>query len=119
MSNNKDIGNYGENLACEYLKENNYIILKRNYRSKIGEIDILASKSKILYVFEVKTRYSFKFGAPRECINKIKKRNIIATAQKYICENKLYKNNVEFDLIEVRLNYQNDQFAINHIKNIF
>lgn len=119
MGNNKIIGDYGEGLACNYLIQNEYKILCRNYRTRFGEIDIIALKGKVLHIFEVKSRYSLKFGFPSECINKIKMQNIITTTQQYIYEYKFFKTNVEFDLIEIVLNYDNDNFIINHIKNIF
>ena len=63
--NNRDFGNIGEDLACDYLRKNGYQILERNkHFSKLCEIDIIAKfKNKIVFV-EVKTRKTNAFGSP-------------------------------------------------------
>ncbi len=53
--NNKKIGDLGENVAVVFLEKHGFSILERNYKNKIGEIDIIAQKDNLLYVFEVKT----------------------------------------------------------------
>jgi len=74
-SHNKRIGDLGENFAVNLLKKNGYKIINRNFRSKFGEIDIIAIKNKALIFIEVKCRWSKKFGAPEEAVTyaKIKK----------------------------------------------
>ena len=71
--NNREFGNKGEDLACEYLIKNGYKILERNkHFSKLCEIDIIAKlKDKVVFV-EVKTRKSNAFGSPMEAITKTK-----------------------------------------------
>ena len=75
--NNREFGNKGEDLACEYLIKNGYEIVERNkHFSKFCEIDIIA-KLKDKYVFvEVKTRRTNNFGTPLEAITKAKYNNI-------------------------------------------
>ena len=74
--NNREFGNKGEDLACEYLVKNGYEILERNkHFSKLCEIDIIAKfKNKVVFV-EVKTRKSDAFGTPMEAITKTKYNN--------------------------------------------
>ena len=71
--NNREFGNKGEDLACEYLIKNGYEILERNkHFSKLCEIDIIAKfKNKIVFI-EVKTRKTDAFGTPMEAITKSK-----------------------------------------------
>ncbi len=61
---NKEKGRIGEELATKYLKSNGYNVLERNYRTNMGEIDIIAIKSNLLIFIEVKTRTSTYFGYP-------------------------------------------------------
>lgn len=54
-SETQKIGEFGETLACEYLSNNSFTIIDRNYYQKIGEIDIVARKDKKIHFIEVKT----------------------------------------------------------------
>lgn len=66
--NNKDTGFLGENITADYLTQNGYEILHRNWRFKHLEIDIIASKQGILHIIEVKTRSDIYFGYPEQAI---------------------------------------------------
>ncbi|MCL5784756.1 MAG: YraN family protein [Patescibacteria group bacterium] len=79
-----NIGNSGEDLACEYLKNLGYKILERNYRIRGGEIDIIARDKDELVFVEVKTRYSHEFGSPAEAITPWKIKFLIKTAAFYV-----------------------------------
>ena len=83
--NNREFGNKGEDLACEYLIKNGYEILERNkHFSKLCEIDIIAKfKNKVVFV-EVKTRKSDAFGTPMEAITRGKYNNIKTVVLSYI-----------------------------------
>ena len=114
---NKKFGTLGENLACEYLKNNDYIIVDRNFRSRQGEIDIIAfdKKKKELVFFEVKTRSNFHYGRPSDSVTKIKQEHILETAKYYIYKN--FNNSspyIRFDIIEIFI--KDSSFKINHIK---
>ncbi len=116
---NQGIGKIGENLACQYLEKNNYKILKRNFRCRQGEIDIISydKTRKELVFIEVKTRTSLKYGRPGEAVEKVKQQHIKKVAQYYIYKNKLAKKHTRFDVIEVFLN--NSNYKIEHIKQAF
>ncbi|MDO4581000.1 MAG: YraN family protein [Bacillota bacterium] len=73
----------GENLAATALQQAGYTIVERNYRCKMGEIDIIAAKGKTLFFVEVKARHSSTFAAPRQNINAAKIRHIRNTATDY------------------------------------
>lgn len=112
--NNRDFGNKGEDIACEYLKKNGYDIIERNrHFSKLCEIDIIA-KFKNRYVFvEVKTRRTNSFGSPLEAITKSKYRNIKTGVLSFVQENKI--NNYQIDVIGITLE---PELKIEHLKNI-
>lgn len=61
-------GRFGENMAVKYLIDHGYRIIARNFRLKYGEIDIIALKDRETIFFEVKTRWSKKFGLPEEAV---------------------------------------------------
>ena len=82
--NNIEFGKLGEEKAIEFLKKNGYKILERNYKTKIGEIDIIAIKKKKIIFIEVKTRSSYNFGRPEEAVNEKKLRKIESVAQIYL-----------------------------------
>ena len=60
--NNIEKGKLGENISVDYLIKNGYKILERNYRNKIGEIDIIALYDGILVFIEVKSRSNINYG---------------------------------------------------------
>lgn len=82
-------GQWGEDIAAEYLKNNGYIVLTRNFHTPMGEIDIVALKQianvSCLVFVEVKTRTSQKYGYPEEAVSR-KKWNHLQTAIQYYLE---------------------------------
>ncbi|MDR3594141.1 YraN family protein [Clostridium sp.] len=116
---NKEVGNYCENLAKDYLKKNNYKILDCNFRAFSGEIDIACIKNSLLVIVEVKGRYNYNYGLPIESITSSKQKSIISVAKSYIYYKKLFNFNVRFDVIEIYLNPQNTLFKINHVADAF
>ena len=112
--NNRDFGNKGEDLACEYLKKNGYEILERNkHFSKLCEIDIIAKiKNKVVFV-EVKTRKTNNFGTPFEAITKTKYNNIKTGVLSYLAENKI--KSYQIDVIGITIE---PELKIEHLKNV-
>ena len=111
--NTKVLGTQGESVAVKFLKDKKYKILKQNFITKIGEIDIIAQTKDIIVFVEVKSRKSVRFGYPREAINLAKQNKIRTVATQYLLANKLMNSKVRFDCIEVL----GDQ--ITHIENCF
>lgn len=119
--NKKVTGNLGEKIAIDFMSKSGYKIIDKNFRSKIGEIDIIAlDKNNIVFV-EVKTRTSTKYGLPSEAVNSYKQSKIIKAAELYLTLNKKFKNlSIRFDVIEVFLDpYTYALDKINHIVNAF
>lgn len=73
----------GEEFAAKLLTRMGYRILERNFRSRFGEIDLVALKDKTLVFVEVKTRFSQRYGNPFESVTPWKLRKITKTAQYY------------------------------------
>jgi len=97
----KLLGQEGEDRAAKFLIEQGYRILERNYRTKSGEIDLIAlHKDEVVFV-EVKTRTSDAFGAPELAVNPRKQRSMIKAALGYIKYKKLHQVPCRFDVVTV------------------
>jgi putative endonuclease len=117
---NKVIGDIGEEIAKGYLEKNNYMIIERNFRCKLGEVDMIAKDEKYFCFIEVKTRHGTYYGTPAEAVNHIKQHKIIMCAQFYILKMQLFeKFNYRFDVVEIVLNKSNKVKSIKLIKNAF
>lgn len=113
------VGKLGEDIACRYLKENNYIIINRNFNCRQGEIDIVAkdTQKKELVFIEVKTRSNFKYGNPSEAVNNIKRKHIYQAGRYYLYKNKITNQAIRIDVIEIFI--RNNKCKINHIQKAF
>ena len=78
------LGKEGEKIAKEFLKKKGYSILKENYRTPFGEIDIIAREKDVLVFVEVKTRTNLTFGSPFEAVNQRKKEKIKKVALSFM-----------------------------------
>ena len=83
----KQIGDAGEDRAVQILSESGYQIVERNFRTRYGEVDVIARDGKTLVFVEVKAKRDDFFGAPAEMITKAKLKKIKKTAAGYIEEN--------------------------------
>ena len=114
MDNRKNTGNVGENIATRYLEKLGYRILERNFRCKLGEIDIIARDKDETVFIEVKTRKILSYGNPADSVNEPKQKHIYKAAEYYLLINDKLEDFTRIDVIEV---YINDiGHKINHIK---
>lgn len=107
-------GQEGEKLAVNFLKEQGFKILETNFRSKFGEIDIIAIDKDALVFIEVKTRSSQQFGLPEEAVGFRKLDHIIKTINFY---RSIRKNLPEGDRIDV-VAIETSTGRIDLIKNV-
>lgn len=105
-------GDVGEELACNYLLSKGFKILHKKYRSRFGEIDIIAAKGDLVVFVEVKYRSSSAFGKGFESVSKNKIDKIIKTSQYFIASHS-DKYNYRYDVISI------DDGKITHIENAF
>ena len=91
-------GRKGEAEACQFLKVNGYKIIDTNYKTKIGEIDIVAKdkEDRIIFV-EVKSRETARFGYPRDAVTKDKQRTIRRVAELYLIKKRLINSYTTFN----------------------
>lgn len=106
------LGKEGERLATEYLQKKGYKILEENFRTSIGEIDIIAKYKNYIVIIEVKRRISGTFGEPTQAVNHRKQTKLKKLALCYL--SKLGKEYpVRFDVIAIK------DKEIEHIENAF
>jgi putative endonuclease len=105
----------GEEIAQRFIEEIGMKIIECNFCCNIGEIDIIARDKNELVFIEVKTRTNNMFGSPSDAITFIKKKHIFRVAEYYIMINKLEKEYIRFDVIEVYI-FENEKYKVNHIK---
>ncbi len=112
-------GKWGEALAAEYLRRKKYKTVAMNYKSRFGEIDIIAENKKELVFVEVKLRKNSDFGAPCEFVTERKQEKIRRTAEAYLAESDFDKL-MRFDVIEIYAPKGiSEEYTINHIENAF
>ena len=111
------IGKKGEDLAEKYLQNKGYTIIERNYRSKLGEIDIIAMDENTTVFVEVKTRKSNKYGQPKESVNRSKQKKLSINALLYLKQKKALNKKARFDVISI--NNHNKSPKIELIQNAF
>ena len=109
------IGVYGEEKAVEYIKKIGYEIIQRNFRCKVGEIDIIAKTENKIVFIEVKSRTSKDYGLACEAVDYKKIGKITSVAKHYLLTNNIKNCEIRFDVIEVYFNEE----KINHIENAF
>lgn len=109
-------GREAENAALEYLRKQGLILIKRNYRCRLGEIDLVMSDDKFLVFIEVRYRKSEKFGSSAESVNKHKQNKIIKTTLFFLKEFRVNQP-VRFDVVAMSPDVCS--YKINWIKDAF
>ncbi len=111
------IGELGEDLAVEVLKDKDYKIMERNAENKFGEIDIVAAKDNVVVFVEVRSKIGKDFGLPEETIGFHKKRKLIKNAKRYIKLNNI-ENPYRIDVIGIVFSKNREVLRKKHYKNI-
>src|SRR3989338_2222154 len=99
----KQTGRRGEQMALIHLEGQGYVILEQNYRTKLGEIDIIACDREVVCFIEVKTRTSIDFGRPGESITRSKRQKMIQSAWGYLKFKKWENRACRFDVVSIIL----------------
>jgi len=117
LANKYEAGMQGQQDAENFLLKKGYQTLERNYRTRTGEIDLIARHGDYIVFIEVKCRSGVGYGYPRESVGVAKQRRIIKTAMHYIAARGLDNQDFRFDVMEVFA--YSEQVQINHIENAF
>ena len=115
--NSRLLGAFDEQEAAKYLRENGYTIKSANFKTYVGEIDIIAEKGKNICFVEVKTRTDGALLSPASAVDFHKEKNIEGSAAIYM---KRYKTKLipRFDIIEIIVS-DNKVVSLNHIERAF
>ncbi len=116
MNETKKLGQRGEHAVARWLQQFGYTILSLNFQTRLGEIDIIASKEETLAFVEVKTRKTTYFPISNT-VTRSKQQKLIKTAQQFVLKNKFTDKVLRFDVATVTP--ENDQCKITYIKNAF
>ncbi|MBO5951504.1 MAG: YraN family protein [Bacteroidaceae bacterium] len=117
MAKHNELGMTGEAVAVDYLLNNGYEIVDRNWRSGHKEIDIIAAKNGMLVIVEVKTRKNSQYGNPEDAVTGRKIRRIVTATDAYL-RLKMIDMQVRFDVITILIK-DNSVLSIEHIKDAF
>jgi len=116
MAEHYELGKKGEQLAVNYLINKGYKIVERNWRFQKAEIDIIATKDKILISVEVKTRSTNDFGNPQDFVTPKKIKLMVSAMNEYIL-NKDLDIELRFDIVAITKD--KSSFDIQHFKDAF
>lgn len=95
------LGLEGETLACRALEARGYRVLQRRYRTRFGELDIVARHDQTIVFVEVKARRSGRFGDPAASVTAHKQRRLVLMAGDYLARHSLTRAPVRFDVVAV------------------
>ena len=101
--NRQHLGKVGEDLACRELRRRGYAILDRRYRTRAGELDIVARDGATVVFVEVKTRTHDRYGSPFDAITPRKRRKLWAMAEDYLSRKDLWGRPCRFDVVGITL----------------
>jgi putative endonuclease len=116
---NRSLGKWGEQIAADYLLENGYTIVARNWKSTYGEVDLIALNQDTLTFVEVKTRSGRNFGWPEEAVTPLKQEHLMNCAQSYLDEIKADANQEwQIDVIAIlAADKGGSRYEIKHYEN--
>ncbi len=118
----KELGAKGEEIAVRYLKNRGYKIVERNYRIRLGEVDIIAEQDDDLVFIEVKTRSGTLFGSPFESVTARKQKQLSKVALEYISKRGCHDRPARFDVVGIEFqkgSKKNQDAVIELLQNAF
>lgn len=111
------IGKLGEKKAVDYLRKK-FNIIATNYRTKVGEIDIIAKKGETIIFIEVKSRTSDLKGKPYEAVTSSKIKHLQRAINYYLSQNKLYPSSWRIDVVSIEFASNLTVKKLQHFENI-
>lgn len=112
-----ELARAGEAAAAACLEEAGLTILERNFRCRIGEVDLVAAEGRTLVFVEVKTRKGTAFGRPSEAVSPTKQARLRRLADWYLAEKRPPHRDVRFDVVEVI--GRPGAFQVTHLRSAF
>ena len=112
------LGAFGESVAAAYYRRQGYQVERANYRTRLGEVDLIVEKDGALVFVEVKARGPGALAAPGEAVTPRKQRRLIAAAQAYLALQNCADRRCRFDVVEVRVD-EDGEPRLHCIENAF
>ena len=97
----EELGRHGEDLAAEFLSEQGFVVLSRNWRCREGELDLVATDRERLVICEVKTRTALGYGDPAEAVTAAKAARIRRLTAAWLAAHRVRWCEIRFDVIAV------------------
>lgn len=94
-------GRSGEDLACAYLGGRGWRVLERNFRCRVGEIDVIARDGDTVVFVEVKERTGHSHGSAVEAVTAVKRRRVVRAARLYAAQRGLSEALLRFDVVAI------------------
>ncbi len=101
MDARRKLGNKGEELAAHFLEDLGYKVIDRQYRTRFGEIDLVARDGHELVFVEVKTRTNLAFGHPEEAVHSQKLSRMVRAGEMYLEKHRLESYSYRYDVIAI------------------
>ena len=117
VTNRQFYGQTNEAAAAAYFQQQGYIILEQNFRTRSGEIDVIAKDNDTIVFIEVKSRSSTTFGTPKHAVTLQKQRKISKTALYYLKSTHQSHVRARFDVVAIFSS--SDVYTIELIRNAF
>ncbi|MGD0795334.1 MAG: YraN family protein [Dehalococcoidales bacterium] len=117
MMKRRETGNLGEQLACDFLGKNGYLIIERNFRCPGGEVDIIARQKETLVFVEVRTKSSRWFGSPEESITSTKMEKLRNVAAYYWQNHTNLPESWRIDVVAIEVNGRGRVSRIELVEN--
>jgi putative endonuclease len=111
------LGDFGERVAASHLEAKGYAILERNWATKEGEIDLIASRGRDLVFVEVRSKRGGNFGKPEESITGRKAAHVRAAVSAYMLEHPESPENIRIDAVVIELDAKGRVLRVEQIEN--
>ena len=112
----RGLGNRGEELAARMLVGKGYRVVTRNWRCRVGELDLVAQDGDCLVLVEVRTRRGEMLGSPEESITRAKQARLVALAESYVQESS-WEGDWRIDVIAIELDVRGRLIRVDHYEN--
>ncbi len=113
------VGRRGEEAAAAYLEKSGLVVLEKNYRCRLGEVDIIAQDGQTLVFVEVRSRSGAGFGTAQESVRAGKQHKLRQLAWSYLKKCGFASRPCRFDVVAVYFNDRGELKSIEHIENAF
>ncbi|HNR67510.1 MAG TPA: YraN family protein [bacterium] len=116
-----EIGRQAEEIAARYLLGLGWELIERNFRTKQGEIDLIARDDQTLVFVEVKSNRQARFGRPEERVDERKQRQIARVAEQYLYLKQIFDQDCRFDVIALQWQseHADREPLLQHYRNAF